>query len=641
MAYAVKYQLLCKGRDGVTTKLVIQEDGYAGAEIERNVPVSPFFPRKDSANVIQGTSLEFYIRELVDFEFIEFYTNNPKKYKVLFYRTGSGSSITGATADSTVITADTTEITADTTIGGISTSGETLLWSGYLNPQQYSCKYVSGPQNIGFQATDGLGLLKNESFTLTGFQNELAIIMHCLNKIALGIGYAIAIGVHEENQNTSYPPLSQTYKYCEIYSEKNCYEVLETILNKYDATITQSNNRWRIVSYKDKKLTRQLYTSAGVYEGTENAPSVFLLDTVKNAGYVRPSGYLNLNLQPGGKRVTISHNYGRKDSYLKNYNFSKYASLMFTDWTKSGTFTPTQIYLNSVYWAYLSGYSNVDTDYIQQEITVSNVVGQGFVFEIGVCAVGHGSGSFSALSALEMQVRVEVSILVGTTRYYLTSTGWNTTPDYITETLTSVTFAARIIPSTIKITTLGLPGSGSLRVRCMRYKSADPGSGTTFSGMAFSDVKVYFLNNGELYPDKYQETVKFTESYEPQDLEAIVISDADAPELINAGLLYDNITRLPDGTLTKNWNLAEAPSTDYTLVEALQKMLASRNKYARQVLRGKIKGDSLSFENLIKHEYNSNREYEIAEGIWDVYEGTWDVTLVEWFSFVDQDVEYE
>ncbi|HNY52946.1 MAG TPA: hypothetical protein PK727_04610 [Bacteroidales bacterium] len=641
MAYGIKYRLFCKGRDGITTKLVISEDGYSGIEIDRDVPTSPFILRKDSANYIQGTSLEFYIRELVDFEFIEFYTNNPKKYKILLYRNGRGSSITGVTADSTVITADSTKITADATIGGVSTSGEALLWSGYLNPQQYACKYISGPQNIRFQATDGLGLLKNKSFMLAGNQSELAIIMHCLDEISLGIGYAIAIGIHEKNQNASYPPLTQTYKNCEIYSNKNCYEVLEAVLNRYDATITQSNNRWRISSYKDKKLARSLYTSTGVYEGTEDAPTVFLLDTVRNAGYVRPSGYLNLNIQPGGKRVLMSCNYGRRESYLRNYDFSKYSSLMFADWTKSGSFTPTQLRLGDTCWAFIPTYSNIDTDYIQQEIAVTNVVGQGFIFEINVCAVGHESSSSTGLFPLQMEVRIEVSILIGSVRYYLSSSGWTTTPRYITETVTSVVFAGKIVASTIKISTLGLPGNGTLRVRCMRFKSEPPRRGTTYSGMAFSKVKIYFLNNGELYPDKFEETVRFCESSEPQDLEAIVISDADAPELINAGLLYDNITRLPDGTLTKNWNLTEAPLSDYTLIEALQKMLASKNKHARQVLRGRIKGDSLSFENLIKHEYNSNREYEITEGVWDVYEGIYDVKLVEWFPFIDQDVEYE
>lgn len=640
MAYGIKYQLYCKGRDGVTTKLVISEDDYIGAEIDRNVPTSPFNLRKDSSNVIQGTSLEFLIREVVDFEFMEFYTNNPKKFKILFYTTGSGSSITGATADSTVITADNTEITADTTIGGVSTTGETLIWSGYLNPQQYACKYAGGNQNIHFQATDGLGLLKNESFTLTGFSSEFEIIRHCIDKIGLKLGYAIAIGIHEDNHNTSYPPITQTYIECETYQGMTCYEVLEDVLGKYDATITQSENRWRIVGYKDKKLTRCLYTWQGIYVGTEAAPTVLLLDLVNDSAHVRPSGYLSMDLQAGGKKIRVTHDYGRKDSFLNNHDFSKYSDLMFEDWTKSGTFTPTRLNIGGVYAAYLTGYSNVDTDYIEQEITVTNVVGQGFVFEIGVGAVGHTVSSLS-VAPLSMEIRLQVTLNIYGTIYYLTTTGWSTTPTYLAATLTSSVFAAGLTFEQIKVPSLGLPGSGNLKVRLMRYKHAPATSGTVYSGVAFSQAKVYFLNNGELYPAGFDEVALFTESTEPASLNDAEIIAADAPNLQNAELLYKNILKLSDGSITNNWTIDQEPGANLTLVQVFLKCLASRNRIARQRLTGTIKGDAINFETLIKHEYNSGREFEIYECSWDVFEGRWNVTLIEWLSFNDRFIDYE
>lgn len=629
MAYGVKYQLYCKGRDGVTTRLVISEDGYTGAEIDRNVPTSPFMLRKDSAEVIQGTSMEFRIREEVDFEYLEFYTNNPKKFKVEFYRTG-----TGLTADSTDVSVDDTTHTADE-------MGTTVhLWSGYLNPQQYTCKYAGGNQNISFQATDGLGLLKSEPFTLTGFSSEFEMIRHCLDKIGLNLGYAIAIGIHENNHNTSYPPIAQTYKDCDIYEGLNCYEVLEDILGKYDATITQWESRWRIIGYKDKKMTRTLYTWQGVYEATEAAPAVLLLDLVKSAAYVRPSGYLTMSLQSGGKRVTLRHDYGRKDSFLTNHDFSKYSDLMFDDWTKSGTFTPTRIVINGAYAAYLSGYSDVDTDYIEQSISVTNVIAQGFVFEISVAPAGHTVSSYS-LSSISMEVRMLVTLDVSGTVWYLTSTGWSTTPGYITETITSAIFAAQIVFSTIKITTLGLPGSGTLNVRLMRYKHAAPGSGTVYSGVAFAGVKVYFLENGELYPGEFEETAVFTESTEPGSLSDIEVIAGDAPDKTNASLLYKNILKLSDGSITNDWVIDDEPGTTYNLIEVYLKLLASRNRIARQKLSGMIKGEALGFETLIKHEYNSDREFEIFECSWDAYEAKWNVTLIEWLPFRNRIVEYE
>lgn len=628
MAYAVKYQLLCKGRDGITTRLVISEDGYAGAEIDRDVPTSPFNLRKDSAEVIQGTSMEFRIREVVDFEFMEFYTNNPKKYKIEFHRTGSG-----LTADSTEVSVDDTTHTADE----MGTSIQ--LWSGYLNPQQYTCKYAGGGQNISFQATDGLGLLKAESFTFTGVVTQFEIIRHCIDKIGLNLGYAIAIGLHEENHNTSYPPITQTYEDAQIYSEKSCYEVLEDILGKYDATITQCRNRWQIITYKDKKLTRCLYTYAGVYEGTEAVADVLLLDLVNEAAYVRPSGYLTLSLSPGGKSIRLVHDYGRKDSFLKNHDFEQYHLLSFDDWIRSGTFTPTQLIINGKYAAYLTGYSNVDTDYIGQSISVTNIVGQGFVFEVDFAAVGHTVSNYT-LGALSMEVRMLVTLNVSGTLWYLTSTGWSTTPGYIAETVTSAIFAPGIVFSTIRITTYGLPGSGTLTVRLQRYKHANPGSGTVYSGVAFSEVKVYFLKNGELYPDKYDKKITFTESSEPAALADEEIFIADAPDETNAALLYRNVMTLSDDSLTSAW-IISGIDANYPLVLAYAQMLASRNRVARQKLTGTIKGSALYFDSIIKHEYNSDREFEIYECSWDVYEGKWNVTLVEWLSYSDELIQIE
>lgn len=629
MAYGIKYQLYCKGRDGVTTKLVISEDGYTGAEIDRDVPPSPWILRKDSAEVFQGTSIDLQIRETYDFEFLEFYTNNPKKYKVELCRTGSG-----LTADNTTVTGDDTTHTADE----MGTSA--LLWSGYINPQQYACKYAGGNQNIRFQATDGLGLLKNESFTLTGFSSEFEIIRHCIDKIGLQLGYAIAIGIHENNHNSDYPPITQTYKECEIYEGMTCYEVIEDVLKKYDATITQWENRWRIIAYKDKKVDRCFYTWQGTYEGTVAAPSVLPLDLVKSAEYVRPSGCLMMSLQPGGKKIKVTHDYGRKDSFLKNHDFAQYHTLSFDDWIRSGNFTPTRLNIGGVYAAYLTGYSNVDTDYIEQSVDVVNVPGQGFIFEIGIGAVGHTVSSYT-VAALSMEIRMQVTLDIYGTVYYLQTTGWGTTPSYLAATLTSSVFAAGVTFEQVKVPSLGLPGSGTLKVRLMRYKHATATSGTVYSGVVFSQAKVYFLNNGELYPDGFEKTALFTESTEPAKLNDVEILAADAPDLQNAELLYKNILKLSDGSITNDWTIDDEPGANWTIIEAYLKCQASRNRTARQKLTGTIKGSALGFETLIKHEYNSDREFEIYECSWDVYEGRWDVTLIEWLSFRDRIIQYE
>jgi len=604
MAYGTIYTLYCKDKTGITSMTVISEDGYSGSEIDRNVPANPFFPRKDASSVICGSSFEFLIREETDFEFLKFYTNLPRKYKIQFYYPST-----------------------------------TLIWTGYLNPQQYSVPYIPGPSNIRLQATDGLGLLKSEAFTLTGLNSELTIIRHCLDKIELSLGYAIAIGIHEINHDDDYCPLAQTYIECEILEDKNCYQVLEGILTKYDASITQWNNRWRIVSYKDKKTARLLYTSAGVYEGTEAAPSVLDLGTLGESGCeVYPNGSLFLSLQSGGNKVRIIHDYGRKKSILLNYEFEKYSSSMFDDWSKSGTFSVLQRSAEGKKYAFLSGYSNVDTDYISQQIAVENITGEEFAFELDFTPIGYNQRPDTARQATSMTVRFSVYLTDTVNNYWLSDDGWTTTPTIMSQTVSSSISYPTF--NNLKIITDEIPITGTIVVQLYRIKSTGPTSPIVYSGVAFSEPSIYFLKDGELYDDKFDDIANFDSSTEPAKLPDINILAADSPDFPNCKNLYDNITRLSTGAETTIWHI-DGNDTDFTLIQALAKMLASRNIYPRQKLTGTIKGTGIGFESIIKHAFNNNREFEIYEGTWDVFEGKWNLTLLEFFAFSDQDVTFD
>lgn len=604
MAYGVKYQLLCKDRDGITSKVVISEDGYAGAEIDRNVPRNAFGLRKDRADIIQGTSLEFLIREVVDFEFLAFYTNNPKKYKVEFYWPST-----------------------------------TLIWSGYLNPQQYEVEYKPGPSNIRLQATDGLGLLKEERFNLVGYQDQLAILRHCLDKIGLNLSYAIGINIWEISHDGSRSPLEQTADNCSMFAGWTCYDVLEAILSKYDATITQNDNRWEILSYKDKKSARMIYTSAGVYSSLEAAPPLLNLATTRAGLNVRPVGHLNLSLLAGGKSVELSSDYGLRPSILDNYKFDEYESLAFRYWSMSGSFSVGQRRLNDDYFAYLTGFSNVDTDYIYQSVPIVRSTGQLFSFSINVCPVGWSlfTGSFTSIS---MTVRVQVRLAVGAVTYYLTSLGWSTTPGYISETLNSATSYSAVAWTKIAIQTAEIPESGMLTVQLHRIKSSGFGSNVGSIGVAFALPSPMFSYQNESIITGFEDVANFTGSSEPARLSEIELFGADVPTYPNATRFYDRCMRHLDNTPTVAWRMEQA-DTAYTLLGALAKMLASRNQTARQQLMGSIRGASVNFSSLIRHVYNNNREFEISECFWDVFEGVLTVTLLEFMPYTSRGVVFD
>jgi len=605
MAYGLKYELLCKSRLDNLYKLKLSFDGYEGSEIDRNLALPGAIKlRKDKAGIIRGTSLEFTLREEVDFEFLEFYSNNAKYIKAQLYL------------------------------------GSTLLWTGYVAPQQYQATYKPAPSNITFTATDGLGLLKNEDFTLTGSQDQLAIIRHCLDKIGLNLGYSIAIDLYETNHNETYSPLSQTYEDASLYADDNCYEVLEKILGKYNAEISQCGGRWRIVCDNDKKSTPKLYTYAGVYESAGSAPSVLDLGYLKDGADVSPVGTLQMGMEPGAKKVKITHDFGRKDSWLTNYDFTEYESSMFTGWNKNGSFDVLQREHEGKKYAFLNGYSNTGVDYIHQSISVVNTDADDFVFEIDVAPIGFLSHGYSSKSSIQMTVKMLIRLYDGdSTYYYLGTEGWETSETYLEIELPSS--IRRPVWNKISITTSALPCSGTLLVRLYRFQASSEPENTTYTGIAYSNVDLYSLYEAQLLPGILETIVGFDNSSEPGTLSDIKIFIADAPDYDNAGLIYKYITRLSDGSPTGPSTWYRFGSEDeYSLIVQLARMLASNNRVARQKLTGTIKGSSLAFDSIIKHVYNDNREFEIAEGTWDLYEEKWNVTLLEVLSWSDEDITF-
>lgn len=519
MAYGLKYELLCASKDGFLYKLRLLFDGYQGSQIDRDMPAGsdgsgPLVLRKDRSPVIKGTSLEFAIREVVDFEMDEFYTNNPKKIKVELYQ------------------------------------ASTLIWTGYVLMQQYQAEYVSAPLNIRFTATDGLGLLKNEKFTLTGRNSQLATIIYCIDKTGLSLGYSIAINLFHTSHREDRSPLEQTYEDSSCFVNLTCNEVLEEILKKYSAEITQISGKWYITRATERESSRMLYTSAGVYSGVEAAPVVLNLGYKGSSGIsVWPVGRLSRTLEPGGKKVTLSLDFGRKASLLNNYDFSQFSNGQFSDWLQTGSFPLIQRVSAGKNYAFLQGYSADNSQKIYQEIPVTKVTNEDFVFELDFAPIGRHGSVFSANTIL-MTVRAVVALSDGVTTYFLTKEeGWTTTLTELSETVQSSISSP--VWNKLKIITGELPISGTLLVSLFRfYFSGSQRPGDSHAGIAFSEPLAYLLQEGELYPSGEKTIAVFDNSTEPGDLGEISILTGDAPDLPNKSQLYKNITRLSDGTPT-------------------------------------------------------------------------------------------
>jgi hypothetical protein len=601
MAYGLKYDLPCKTRvnaEGYSLKLSFKD--YVGSQVSRNMPVEgAIVPKKGNNKFIKGTSVDFAIREEVNFEMDEFYTNDPQQIKVEFYK------------------------------------ASTCLWSGFNLPQQLEALYKTAPVTIRFTATDGLGLLKDFEYEQTGTNTQLAMIMYCIDKIGLGLGYSIAVNLFETNHAENRTPFAQTYEDSGIYDKKTCQDVLEDILEKYNAEITQVNNRWRITCSADKESTRMLYSSAGVYEGTENAPTVLTMALPDLGGSVWPSGSpLSRSLEPGGKKVTLKHDFGRKKSLLDNYEFWRITAGEFTSWTKTGTFSSDQGIKDGKAYAFLEGRATSADDKIYQAISITKVALEPFVFEIDFAPLGHDTGTYTdGLLNISMEVRIMVALTDGAINYFLTKQGWTTDLSYISESVSSSIFGPTW--NRLKIITNSIPCTGTLQVSLYRYYTASPRP-VTYEGVAFSEPCVYFMSQtGELYPSGIETKAAFTASKEPNDLGTKTILAADAPDLDNKSLLYYNITRLSTGAATTLWH--RPSGTGYSLLVQLARALASENRVAREKLTGIIRGEDLNFASIISH---NSKKFEITEGSWDVYEELWNVTLVELLAWSSESITF-
>jgi hypothetical protein len=530
MAYGLKYELLCTTIKGNLYKVKVFFDGYAGSQIDRNVPTSPFKLRKDKADYIRGTSLDYSIIEEVDFEFLEFYTNKNKFVKVELYD-----------------------------------PSDTLMWVGYNLPQQYQTPYTSVPNIVSFTAADGLGLLKTESFTLSGFMSLLQIVIYCISKTGLVLGYSIAINMWATLHNTSRSPLEQTYIYSEAFAGLSCYDVLEDILKLFNAEITQSRGRWRITRSADKKSTRMLYSTGGAYQDTEAGPDILILGYPGTGIDVSPRGSLQMSLEPGGAQVDIKENFNIRHSIMLNSDFALYHLTNdqmiydphFENWNKIGDFMPVRLYDRSGSPYALIPFTGLPIT-MNQSIAVEAAPGQTFTFSVKVGTIYYNADSTP--NAYGIKFKMMLSLSCGTDEYgpiifYLVNNpikfpspdnrilkGWVRlpTPYYMEFTLTASSSGLPEI-SQIEVITDPLPLSGILDVNlCGPEEHLPYVAGETYF-VAYQDLIVSLAA-----PGGTEVLAKFTNSTEPQSLPNIELPIAEG--FGNAALIAKNCLLYADGT---------------------------------------------------------------------------------------------
>jgi len=266
MAYAVKYLFRFESLNHTTREIRVLQDGYSGSVIQRALGRNPVL-KKQQNGPIHGTSLEIYAQCDVDREFIEFYTSDPKEYRVDVY------------------------------------AGNTMLWQGWISPELYSEPDIAPPYDVQVVATDGVGELKLYDFAAQGTVSLRALLTYLLGKTGLSTDVFLVSSLKAGSAGAG--ALLDMEANFDYLVGKTCYEALSYLLTTLHATITWWGGHWLLV--RENNVT---FTSGKVRYFNVAGNSALLANSVQALGRmyqdaVWPVGQLSTVIDPAKNKVVV------------------------------------------------------------------------------------------------------------------------------------------------------------------------------------------------------------------------------------------------------------------------------------------------------------------------------------------------
>lgn len=301
MAYAPKYVFRFQSQNGEEFQIIIEKDGYSGATINRCLGKSPVLKRERNGHVC-GSSLEIYAECQTDGEFAEFYTSDPKKFRVSL----------------------------------VSATNSRVLFRGFISPELYSEPDIAPPYDVQIIATDGLGELRRYLYEPLGDVSLSILLEYLLEKTGLP-------GYFYHNNDTLTAGGSSTVPAADFFDKahinldymvgKSCYDVLTALLDSVHADLFQSlnsgqTNYWQIIREVDVESGASVVVKrspSGAYDETV-VPQGF--GSMQNYGWW-PVGQMETQVKPACKRLTVISDAQYKDGLVNGAMTSD------TGWTKT------------------------------------------------------------------------------------------------------------------------------------------------------------------------------------------------------------------------------------------------------------------------------------------------------------------
>jgi hypothetical protein len=343
--YGLRYSYEFYNVDGDQFKVKIDQKDYIGSEYILNAATSPFTLKYvDNSESIyppikaSEATMNFIAEE--GFSFTDIVSSDDTGFRVSLYYIAPGGA-------------------------------ESLQWLGFIDPDSCAEELLDAPKVLQLKATDGIGLLKNIRYRKVDttdayeFISCLNIITNCLYQTGiLDIDLAVEVSLFNTGQDDrdiglTNEPLVQTYMHTRSFMTSatqydNCYNVLNSILQGFNATLFQAGGRWNIVRFPDK--WQSTYRYATIYPTPWNiasaAPEWQHLINVNLSDVVPINADHQRRFIAAAEKAIVTYEYKIPDDLPRNKTWSRGDELTPPSWNFEQA--PTYIFYDIDNWDLVS-----------------------------------------------------------------------------------------------------------------------------------------------------------------------------------------------------------------------------------------------------------------------------------------------
>lgn len=322
--YGTKYAFEFASEEGKEFNVYLKKKNYTGEVIVRSFGGSPVLKREKNGR-IYGTSLTLKLECLVDQEFVELYDPDPTMWRV-----------------------ECCEVLGDNPFP---------LFIGFLDPEMYSEPDIWPPYDVEVTATDRLGTLKDIDFDPTTYTLPItygSLLVSVLGKAIQGetsIRFDFSgVSINQATGVLQGPTISDL----SVYEDKNCYEVLESLLALFNLYITRgasgnvADDGWVLFSMDGLKVRKDSsdYLCLNSISNEKLPYMVGSLCTIddevgpsyeNNGEPFHPLNYLSAKIEPAKKSVKVSCNYDYDRELLVNPDLNQHPTDGVRGWTLGGS----------------------------------------------------------------------------------------------------------------------------------------------------------------------------------------------------------------------------------------------------------------------------------------------------------------